>query len=278
MLDPYLLLTPILLLAVIALVRFVGCDLVFTVPDVPEPPANLRAAGSNHAVDLTWDASPSGGPYRVKSGVDAGGPYPDLHDTPNTFFTDQGLDNGKTRFYIVVAVGSAGAGRESKPSNEAAATPAQALVTSEVIGTPRNDFTGVVGMQIKVAANPLFAVGLGRMFLPGNSGVHQMKVVDATTNIDIPNAATTVDLTAPTAQAGKFVYGLFANPVRLDPNTEYYVVSAETLGADQFADLNTTVLTTADAAVLSAVFGDGLSSYTRGGGPGQTFGPVDLIY
>jgi hypothetical protein len=66
--------------------------------------------------------------------------------------------------------------------------------------------------------------------------------------------------------------------VTLNANTEYYVVSTEVQGADQFGDLDTTVLTTADATVLSAVFGDGVSSYTRGGGPGQSYGPVDVIY
>lgn len=278
MADSYLLLTPLLMLGVFALVRFIGCHLIFKLDPVhlvPRPPDGLTATAGNHAVELTWQPSPDGGPYRVKSGETAGGPYPTSHDTTDTFFSDTGLTNGITVFYVVVAVGETD---ESDPSNEASATPAQGLVTSSVTGTLRNDFTGVAGALIRVAASPLFAVGLGRMFFQGNTGAHAMKIVDASTNVDVPNAATMVDLTSPTAQAGTFVYGLFPSPVMLNPNTEYYIVSAETSGGDRFADLDTTVFTTGDAAVVSAVFGDGISSYTRGGGAGNTYGPVDLIF
>jgi len=42
MTDPYLLLTPVLALAVLALARFVGCDLVFDLEEVPPVAAELR--------------------------------------------------------------------------------------------------------------------------------------------------------------------------------------------------------------------------------------------
>lgn len=285
--DAYLLLTPVLLLAVFALTRFVGCDRVFTVPDVPEAPSNLQATPSDHAVDLSWDPSPNfDGPYRVKSGETSGGPYPNAHDTPNTIFTDEGLVNGTTLFYVVVAV----AGRESSPSNEVEVVPAQALVISVTLGDLRNDFNGFVGMLIRVAAKPLLAVGLQRMKLDGTANLHQVKIVDASTNVDVPNASVIVDLTAPTAKVGKFVKGLFVDPITLTPkpitltaNTEYYIVSSETAGADQWADHITqgnltTVGTTGDAVVESAVFGDGIATYTRAGNPGQTLGPVNVLY
>ena len=36
--DPYLLFTPILVLGVLGLVRFVGCDILFGLQHVPDPP------------------------------------------------------------------------------------------------------------------------------------------------------------------------------------------------------------------------------------------------
>ena len=54
MIDVYLLLTPILALGVLALVRFIGCDLVFTVdPGVTlDAPGNFVARPGNHVDEL----------------------------------------------------------------------------------------------------------------------------------------------------------------------------------------------------------------------------------
>jgi hypothetical protein len=99
------------------------------------------------------------------------------------------------------------------------------------------------------------------------------------TGIDLPNATATVDFSLPTVTANSFVYGLLAAPVTLNPNTDHYIVSTEVSGGDQFADLDSKVLTSAEASVTQAVFGDGVSTnYTRGGGPGNSYGPVDILF
>ena len=55
MTDPYLLLTPVLALAVLALARFVACDVVFGLDRPPAAPAGVAAvATSDRRVDLTW--------------------------------------------------------------------------------------------------------------------------------------------------------------------------------------------------------------------------------
>lgn len=116
------------------------------------------------------------------------------------------------------------------------------------------------------------------MFVPGNSRTHLLKIADATTGIDLPGAAATVDLAAGGTD-NEFVYEIFPGPVVLNPNTEYYVLSQETLGGDQWYDLDTTVVTANVATVTSAVFSDGVGgTFTRGGGAGHTYGPVDLLF
>ena len=42
MFDPFLLLTPLLVLAVLALVRFIGCDKLFEIDELPSRPIRRR--------------------------------------------------------------------------------------------------------------------------------------------------------------------------------------------------------------------------------------------
>ncbi len=279
--DVWLLATPVLMLGVLAIVRFVGC---VSIPEfhAPEPPSNLIAVAGNQEIALRWtppEILEAG--YLLKRGT-ATGVYSNTQqiDISQTTTIDGPLPNGVRQFYVLVHFDVDGA--ESAPSNEASAIPGLGLVVKKTLGTPRNNFTGWVGMLIRIAGTPLTVVGLGRIFVAGSSGQHAMKIVDATTNVDLPNAATVVDLSPPNLVDGRFVYGALQTPVVLSANVEYYVVSEEVAGGEQWYDLDTVVETpTAVAVVESAVFGDGVSSYTRAGTQTplgtQTFGPVDVL-
>ncbi|MHC4911203.1 MAG: hypothetical protein ACYTF9_15980, partial [Planctomycetota bacterium] len=91
-----------------------GSDGPDTIP--PAPPVGLSAVGGNGFVDLDWSDSPAPdlagyfGPYSDVSGQLAA-----------SQFTDNGLTNGTTYFYVVTAIDDSG--NESDDSNEAAATP-----------------------------------------------------------------------------------------------------------------------------------------------------------
>src|SRR5262245_42573790 len=102
--DGYLLLTPILMLGVLALVRFVGCDLIFTVDPRPEfgPPENVVVRAGNHEVRISWDPIEKADEYVVKRSETSGGPYDSLA-VPNldTTFRDTNVTNGVTYFYAV---------------------------------------------------------------------------------------------------------------------------------------------------------------------------------
>jgi len=71
-------------------------------------------------VSLTWNASSGATSYHVKRATVSGGPYTTVGSPTSTSFTDTGLTNGTTYFYVVTAVNSAG---ESGNSNQASATP-----------------------------------------------------------------------------------------------------------------------------------------------------------
>jgi len=280
MVDAYLLATPVLVLGVVALIRFVGC---YSPPNLPPPlpPQNLVAEPGNQQITLTWDPPDK---FRLEDGfVIMRGSAPGLHDhtiatvPPTQFiYVDENLANGMPLFYVVIGRGHfAGLGQ---PSNEAEAVPGIGFVLSTTFGTLRTDpFDGWVGMVIQVGSQPLTVFGIGRVFLTGSTGTHAMKIVDGSTNVDVPGAATMIDLSKTNVADRAFVYGTLPMPIVLAPNATYYVIGQETPGPDHFFDLDTTVLTSGQASVISAVFGEGVASYTRGGAAGQTYGPVDLL-
>jgi hypothetical protein len=127
-------------------------------------------------------------------------------------------------------------------------------------------------------------VGLGRIFVAGNAGSHTLRLADAVNGVTLPGAAVTLELAAaPGAVPNEFVYAILPSPVVLDANTEYYVFTEEVDGGDQWYDQDTIVSTTSPtvpvsvATVTNAVAPLG-ASFVRSGGPGHTFGPVDLLF
>jgi fibronectin type 3 domain-containing protein len=96
---------------------------VSAIPIAPPPPtpASLVATGANAQVNLSWNASAGATSYHVKRGTSSGGPYTQISAPTTNSFTDTGLTNGTTYYYVVSALNAAG---ESANSSQASATPA----------------------------------------------------------------------------------------------------------------------------------------------------------
>lgn len=89
----------------------------------PEAPTGLRAvAGTNQTIALTWNATPNTSRYQVDRSLVSGGPYSVAASPVATNFTDAGLANGVTYYYVVSAVNDQGM---SPNSSEVAATPGE---------------------------------------------------------------------------------------------------------------------------------------------------------
>jgi hypothetical protein len=98
-----------------------GIEVITATTGPPAAPTNLTATAGNAQVSLSWTGSAGATSYNVKRSTTSGGPYSNVATgVTSTSFTDTGLSNGTTYFYVVSAVNSGG---ESPNSNQASATP-----------------------------------------------------------------------------------------------------------------------------------------------------------
>lgn len=88
---------------------------------LPGAPTNLVATAGNTQVSLTWNAVSGATSYNVKRSTTSGGPYTTIASFVNaTNYTNTGLTNGTTYYYVVSALNNLGQGGNS---NQASATP-----------------------------------------------------------------------------------------------------------------------------------------------------------
>lgn len=132
---------------------------------------------------------------------------------------------------------------------EAQKGPDKNFVESISKGSRRNDFDGWVGMQIKTGSNPLKIFQLARQLVGGNTQAHTVKIVDAKTGQDVPNAKVTIP--------AKEVFAELKVPAVLLPNSIYYLLSLEKAGGDEWYGGGSMVTTTKDASVIGGVYAIG---------------------
>ena len=263
MIDSFVLLTPIIMIAVVSLVVFVGCDVVFGL-DRPEPGTPLLIANAgDDQVDLQWGIDEAAYEFIIKRGLEPGGETPyDTQTYGKYTYRDTDVTNGIPYYYLVSAMGEEG---ETPDSNEVSAIPGVAasatFLVEKMRGTVAN-VTGLFGMAITVGGRPLKVTELGRIFITdnniGNSGDHILKVLDATNNQQV-GAAIVVSMTG--VANGQFKYGPVPdqNSIVLLPGAKYYVLSQEANPGDKFLNHNTTVTVNnpADAVVDGAARSNG---------------------
>jgi hypothetical protein len=89
-------------------------------PTAPAAPTSLVATAGNQQITLTWAASSGATSYHLKRATTSGGPYIQVAAPSAPNYTDTGLTNGTTYFYVVSALNATG---ESANSIQASATP-----------------------------------------------------------------------------------------------------------------------------------------------------------
>src|SRR5207244_718368 len=74
----------------------------------PAAPTGVTATAGNAQVALSWTAVTGATSYKVQRAAVTGGPYTSVGTPTTTTFTDTGLTNATTYYYVVAAVNSAG--------------------------------------------------------------------------------------------------------------------------------------------------------------------------
>jgi hypothetical protein len=228
-------------------------------------------ASSSTTLTYQWQSQAPG----VSGFTNIGGATSSTYITPPTLLSDNG-----TQFQCVVTNNSGSVTTNAvtlsvQSSGGGGGDTGSAFVTSEAPGTLRNNYSGWVGMSIAVSGNPLTITALGRIFAPGNSGTHTLKLVNGATGADVPGGSATITMTG---SAGQFVYANLLSPIVLNVYTTYYVLSQETSGGDQWYDYNTTATTTSVASLNGAVWGSGAPYVFVAGSAGRMYVPVDFKY
>jgi fibronectin type 3 domain-containing protein len=102
---------------------------------IPVTPTGLVATAGNAQVALTWNGSSGAMSYHIKRATVSGGPYTQIAAPTSPSYTDTGLTNGTTYYYVVSALNGAG---ESGNSSEVNATPAGAAPDVTITIDPTN--------------------------------------------------------------------------------------------------------------------------------------------
>jgi hypothetical protein len=162
---------------------------------VPAAPGSLTATAGTGQVGLAWTAASGATFYRVHRAEVSGGPYTTIQSNlTGTSFTDTGLTNGTTYYYVVTATNAVG---EGPNSNEASATPVAAPITVTLTSVAAQDGwilesneTSNIGGSIDAIATTTSALRLG----DDNKDKQYKSVVSFDTS-SIPDGATIVSAT-----------------------------------------------------------------------------------
>jgi len=283
--DSFVLLTPILMLAVIALVRFVGCDNVWNLDHVdpvpPDRPINVHPTPRDQGVDLTWDAK-GADRFEIWFHADTPADFALFSDSNIMFNTDsQGVQHGSAsmsnltngiQYFFKVRAYSGSTFSESSPVS--AAPGVTSFVTVMTLGNDRSNFTGRCGMAVRMNVDTS-VTQLGRV-MSGNTQPHELSIVDA----NQPNVVLAMVMWMPAGADGEFVYQPLPQPVLLQAFHTYYILTREQNG-EHFHDLlGMTVSTSSIGTIMSGVYDDevmmtGLVQY---GTTNQLYGPVDFLH
>ena len=213
----------------------------------PPAPTGLTATPSLAQVSLAWTASVAASSYRIYRSTTNGGPYTQIASgVTATSYTDLGLNNGTTYYYVVTAFNSFGG--ESSQSAQASAAPSASAPQISFVGASQNLVSGAsasVAMANNAGDTIVVAVREGT---GAGSGITQSMVTDT--------AGNTYTLVNTASQATSRGSGLFVatNVVASANNTiTFNWGTSTTLGivAEEFANVGSVEASTTSTTVAT---------------------------
>lgn len=138
----------------------------------------------------------------------------------------------------------------------------------------RNNFSGWLGMKLTLDRSVLVST-IGRLCVSGNNGIHTVKLVNASTNQDVPGSAVSVNMTS--CIPGQFQFAPLAAATMLEAGGSYYLVSQESNGGDRWYDTGQ-IATTSEGRVNYSVYSNDGLRWTAQGGLNASYGPSSFQY
>ncbi len=154
------------------------------VAGAPDPPTGLRATPGDAQVTLSWNAMGGATSYTIKRSSSLGERSTIIAaDVTGTSFTNTGLTNGTTYYYVVRAVNAAGTSGDSAP---ASATPAETPSGAPTLSaTPGGAQITLSWSAIGAAASyNLYRSTAPGSFFPGSEFGAPLATVNGTSFID----------------------------------------------------------------------------------------------
>ena len=117
----------------------------YVVSSAPDAPTGLSATPGGTQVVLNWSACTGATNYNVKLSTTNGGPYTTIGSTATTSYTNTGLANGTTCYYVVSAVNSFGESSNSVQISATTTVPSANLALHQVATVSSVENTGYPG-------------------------------------------------------------------------------------------------------------------------------------
>jgi fibronectin type 3 domain-containing protein len=148
----------------------------------PPAPTGLNAILGHNQVTLSWSASAAATSYNVKRATSSGGPYTTVASgLTDTNYTNTGLTNGVTYYYVVSASNAIGTGPDS---SEVFVTPSTLVVHLKFDETGGNTAADVSGRAFHAT------LVNGPTFAPGTFGNALVIASNTTQHARLPNGVT----------------------------------------------------------------------------------------
>jgi beta-glucanase (GH16 family) len=117
----------------------------YVVSSVPDAPTGLSATAGGTQVVLSWSASTGATNYNVKFSTTNGGPYITIGSTATTSYTNTGLANGTTYYYVVSAANSFGESTNSAQISATTTVPSANLALNKPVTVSSVENAGLPG-------------------------------------------------------------------------------------------------------------------------------------
>jgi beta-glucanase (GH16 family) len=117
----------------------------YVASSIPDAPTGLSATAGGTQVVLNWSASSGATNYNVKCSTTNGGPYTTIGSTATTSYTNTGLANGTTYYYVVSAVNSFGESPDSAQISATTTVPSANLALHKVATVSSIESAGYPG-------------------------------------------------------------------------------------------------------------------------------------